>query len=282
MRLGIVGVGLMGGAVGLRAKKKRVAREVVGVFRRESTLRAALDAGAVDRGTLSLKEGVEGCELVVFATAPGSISELIGKAADSLAPDALVTDVASVKGRLVRECASALRGHALFVGSHPLVGSEKRGVRHAHEVDLKGAPVVVTPIEDTPREAVERARGFWEALGMRVVELDPDEHDRIIARTSHLPHLLAWTLLGSLEGADGKFCGPSFRDMTRVSRSSAEIWAEIISANKEAVLDALTNFGKRLASARSAVECAEKAVAEFIRRAQTHSLRGEDDGRHTD
>ena len=282
MRLGIVGVGLIGGAVGLRAKRKKVAREVVGIFRRESSLRAAVDAGAVDEATLSLEEGVQGCELVLFATGPESIPELVRRAAGSLSPGTLVTDAASVKGALVRECASALSGRALFVGSHPLAGSEKRGVRHAHEVALEGAPVVVTPLEDTPPEAVERASAFWEALGARVILLDPDEHDRSVARTSHLPHLLAWSLLSTLEGKDGALCGPSFRDATRVGRSDASLWAEILSGNREAVLDALERFGGNLASMKGAVERGGEAITELIERAQARSLKGEGDGRRPD
>ncbi len=282
MRLGIVGVGLMGGAVGLRAKKKGLAREIVGVFRRESSLRAALEAGAVDEGTLSIEEGVEGCELVVFATGPKSIPGLAQKAGASIARDALVTDVASVKGSLVRECTSVLRGRAPFVGSHPLAGSEKRGVRHAHEVELEGAPVVVTPLDETPAGAVRRTCEFWEALGMRVTVMDPDEHDRAIARTSHLPHLVSWALLTAAEGAREELRGRSFRDMTRVSRSDAALWAEILSENSNAVLGALKRFEEGLAAAGRAVERGEEAVVELIEQAQARALRGEKDERCAD
>jgi prephenate dehydrogenase len=173
-----------------------------------------------------------------------------------LAPGTLVTDVGSVKEPVVRGLSPLLKGRALFVGSHPMAGSEKAGLRHARADLFRGATCIVTPETeaDAPSEAVLRAREFWELLGGKVAILSPQEHDRMCAHISHMPHLLAAVLVNAVQSAAPEafsLAGPGFRDTTRVAAGLPEMWREILSANRPAVLEALQAFSTRLEEAQA-------------------------------
>lgn len=241
-KLAIIGVGLIGGSVGLAAKARGLFGEVRGTTRRSSTLEAALRVGAIDTACKTPEAAAEGADIVVVATSVSRIGEICLRCAAVAAPGAILTDVGSVKGAID----SAVRGRIgegrTFIGSHPLAGSEKRGVVNATADLLDGATCIITPSEDTDAAAVETLSRFWQALGMRVFAMAPDEHDAILASISHLPHLVAAALLASIPEAALPFGASGLKDTTRVAAGDAELWRDIIEANQEQVLEAIESF----------------------------------------
>jgi prephenate dehydrogenase len=262
-RLAILGVGLVGGAVGLAARRSGVAGKVVGYCRREEACRAALAAGAVEECCPDPLRAARGADLLVLAAGPDAVAALAGKVAPVLADRAVVTDVVSVKSRVVAACTEALARRARFVGSHPLAGSERRGAEHSAGVKLSGAVCVVTPTGSTDPEALAAVRGFWEALGLRVLELAPDEHDARLARTSHLPHLAAAALAASVRAGDEPFCASGWRDATRLAAGDPAMWREIALANREALAAELYRLARRL---QEAADCLTANDADGVRR----------------
>ncbi|HZT79201.1 MAG TPA: prephenate dehydrogenase/arogenate dehydrogenase family protein [Gemmataceae bacterium] len=258
--LTIVGVGLIGGSVGLAARRRGVARHVVGVGRQAASLEQARALGAIGEGCLDLAAAVRNAEIVVFCTPVDGIAEQVVTAAASCPPGALLTDAGSTKAALVREVEARLPAGARFVGSHPLAGSEKRGPQHADADLFQDRLTVLTPTPRTDPAAVERASSFWRALGSRVRLMSPEEHDRALAVTSHLPHLVASALAGMLPPELHELTATGFRDTTRIASGDPSIWTGIFRHNREAVLDALERFTDRLDEFRRALEAGDAAA----------------------
>jgi 3-phosphoshikimate 1-carboxyvinyltransferase len=261
-RVGIVGVGLIGGSLGLALRRAGLAREIVGVGRSRANLDVALARGIVDRAGDD-PALVAGCELVVLATPVASLAPTAAAIAPHLAPRAIVTDAGSVKESVVRDCTAALAGRGRFVGGHPIAGTEDSGAAAADAELFRGARCVLTPVADTDADALARVRALWQAAGMEVVEMPPAAHDRLLALTSHVPHLLAFALTRAAEAARAGgdtaldpflFAGPSFRDATRVAASSPETWRDILLANRPAL-------GRALAAVRAELDALERALA---------------------
>src|SRR5438067_3144090 len=194
--LTIVGVGLLGGSLGLAAKQRGLVRRVLGVGRHLDGLDYARQLGAIDEGFLALQDAVRSAEVVVFCTPVDQIARQALAAAEACPPGTLLTDVGSTKADIVRAVEGRLPDGVAFVGSHPLAGSEKRGPEHANPRLFERRLTVVTQTPRTDPVALERTRAFWEGLGSRVRVMSPEEHDRALALTSHLPHLLAAALAG--------------------------------------------------------------------------------------
>jgi len=251
--LTIVGVGLIGGSIGLAAKKRGVAMRVVGVGRDAGKLEQARQLGAIDEGSLELADAVGDADLVVFCTPVNRIADEVKEAALHCKPGAIFTDAGSTK----REIAVALGAEARFVGGHPLAGSEKKGVEHAHADLFVDRWTVLTPTEAMPNDTVHRVAAFWKALGARVQFLSPEEHDRALALTSHLPHLLAAALAGILPDDWRDLTASGFRDTTRVAGGDPEVWTPIFQHNQAAVLSALDQLEGRLDEFRHALSSAD-------------------------
>jgi prephenate dehydrogenase len=264
-QISIMGVGLLGGAVGLAARKAGIAGRVVGYCRRSEAARAAVEAGAVDECLTDLAKAAAGSDLVVLCTGPETVAEIAAGIVEDLPDGAIVTDVASVKSRVVAGCVEALGKKARFVGSHPLAGSEKRGVENAADFALDGAVCVVTPNRSTDSGALEAVKGFWTELGLEVVELSPEEHDARLARTSHLPHTAAAALCALIKPGDERFCAAGFRDATRVAAGDPGMWTEIAFSNREALAAELYKLAKRLQGAADLLTAADRdALREFL------------------
>lgn len=240
--LAIIGVGLIGGSIGLAAKARGLFREVRGTTRRKSTLEAALKLGAVDSGFSDASQAADGANLVVVATSVSQIPPLCLEAAAVAAEGACITDVGSVKARIVDSVESKMPSGRLFIGSHPLAGSEKTGVVNARADLLDGATCIITPSPNVPDEDADRLSAFWQALGMKVFRMCPSEHDSILADVSHLPHLVASALVESIEDVSLPFGASGLRDTTRVASGDAALWRDIIEANQDEVLKALERF----------------------------------------
>lgn len=257
-RVTIVGVGLIGGSLGMAMREKGLCRCVVGVGHRRASMDRALDAGAVDEATLDVAEGVRDADLVVLATAVGLITELAEKAAPHLKAGCVVSDVGSTKSEIVRRLEGVLPEGVHFVGAHPIAGSEKRGIDAARADLFEGAACVLTPTRVTDPDAARRLADLWSAVGAVVSALPPDEHDAILARTSHLPHLAAVTLIRMLRESDMSFVGTGLRDTTRVASGDADIWCDILLTNREAVLQAMTDCVDRMSELRRAIEAGDR------------------------
>lgn len=235
----IVGVGLIGGSLGLALKSRGLASRVVGVGHRRTSLEAAEACGAADETFLEPAEGVRGSDLVVLATPISLFRTLLEAAAPALAEGVTVIDVGSVKGAVVAQLEPLMPPGAALVPCHPIAGSERRGIHAAREDLFDGHVCVVTPSERTPPPALERAVGTWQALGMHVRTLSAEDHDRLLAQVSHLPHLAAAALVEAIsEEAEG-LTGPGWADTTRVASGDPALWRDILSSNALAVADAL-------------------------------------------
>jgi prephenate dehydrogenase len=255
----IIGVGLIGGSLGLALRRGNLARLVVGVGHRQASIDRALEMGAVDHGTLDPLEGVKGAELVVLGTAVRLIVEMGKKVAPHLSPGAIVTDVGSTKSEIVRRLEETLPAGVSFVGAHPIAGSEKRGVDSARPDLFEKSVCVLTPTADTDPKAMRRVAGLWTAVGARVLSLSCEEHDRVLARTSHLPHLVAAALVASLATPDTPFVGPGLRDTTRIAAGDVDVWCDVFLTNRDAVLQALAGFTAQVSELRRAVESGDRA-----------------------
>jgi prephenate dehydrogenase len=246
-RAAIIGVGLIGGSLGMAMRARRLAREIVGVARVPETIGIARARGAIDGGTTDPVDGVQDADLVVLATPPELVVPMARHVLPYLRAGAIVTDVASVKGEIVRGIESALEpgGGVAFVGGHPMAGNEGRGVSSASPNLFEGAGYIITRTPRTDAEAGERIVALAHAVGARPMVMDPDAHDRTVARVSHLPYLLAAALMAAAADETAA-AGPSFLGATRVAGSPVPMWAQICRLNRQEIVDALRAFRGRL------------------------------------
>lgn len=255
----IVGVGLIGGSLGLALRERNLARRVVGVGRRASSLTAALAVGAVDAATTDLAEGVAEASAVVVCTPVSRIAEDVVRAAAAAPPGTLITDAGSVKQSVVEGVAGLAQQQTpplpelRFVGSHPLAGSEKSGPQYATADLYVGRMVLITPEESTDPAVTAEATALWEAVGANVQTMSPAEHDLVLAATSHLPHALASVLAAGIPGPWWAYSAGGLRDTTRIAAGAPELWRQILLANREALLGRLQQFESDLADFRAAL-----------------------------
>jgi len=264
-RVAIVGVGLIGGSLGMALKNRRLAQTVVGVGRETGRLEIARDLGAIDDLTTDLAAGVYQADLVVLATPVPQILADLPRLASLLSPGAIVTDVGSTKEQIVRAGDDALPAGA-FVAGHPMAGSERSGVEAAHAELFIEATWALTPTAQTDENALARVRALAQAVGARTLVLDPNAHDRAVAVTSHLPHVLAYAL-AALAGEAAKstphlydLAAGSFASATRVAGSSPDLWQGIALSNRDALADALRAFRSDLDATLAALESGDASA----------------------
>jgi cyclohexadieny/prephenate dehydrogenase len=251
--LAIVGVGLIGGSVALAARRRGVAARIVGFDQRPAALDRALHDDLLDEGHEQLSRAVAEADLVLFCTPVDCIAAQAIEAAGHCRPGTLLTDVGSTKAAIVRAVHGRLPAGIEFVGSHPLAGSEKHGPAHAAANLLEDRLVLVTPAEDTSDKALSMIRAFWTSLGARVQTMSADEHDRALALTSHLPHLLSSALAGILPSEWYDLTATGFRDTTRLASGQPALWSAIFRANQGHLLAALDRLQQQLQHFRDAL-----------------------------
>lgn len=252
--LTIVGVGLIGGSIGLAARQRGLASHIVGAGRSQATLDRACALGAIDEGCLDYRVAVQRANLAVFCTPVDCILEQAINAAQACQAGTLLTDAGSTKAAIVAGVESRLPAGVDFVGSHPLAGSEKRGPDFAEADLFENRLTIITPTPRTSPAAVDRVAAFWQALGSRVRVMTPEEHDRALAATSHLPHLLAAALAGTLPSELHALTATGFRDTTRIAAGDPALWTAIFDQNRESLLQALSRVEGQLDRFRQALE----------------------------
>jgi prephenate dehydrogenase len=251
--LTIVGVGLIGGSIGLAAKRRGLAHTVRGLGWQQASLDQALAAGAIDEAHLDARTALDNADLIVVCTPVQRIAAQIVEFAALCKPGALITDAGSTKETIVAEVESKLPATLHFVGSHPLAGSEKRGPQFADAELFQGRLTVLTPTPRTDPQALVRIEALWAALGARTRIMTPAEHDRALAMTSHVPHLLAAALAGALPAELFGLTATGFRDTTRIAAGDPALWTAIFQHNRDAVLAALERVEARIAECRAAM-----------------------------
>ena len=252
-RVTIVGVGLMGGSLGLAIKKHGLAQEVVGVSQQQSTLVQAIKHHAIDEAQTDLEKAIRHSELVILATPVETIVKLLPIINPYIRRGCIVTDLGSTKLEIVEAAEKSLSQAPFFIGSHPLIGSEKQGVDNARAELFENAQCLLTPTEKTHPMVKEKMKFFWTKLGAQVTFLSPQEHDAILAYTSHLPHLLAYSLMEIVPAQHLPLAAQGFKDTTRIAASSPKIWNDICFANSKNILKALDEMVKNLAVLRKAI-----------------------------
>jgi prephenate dehydrogenase len=248
-RVTILGVGLIGASFALAVKKNELCSEVVGYGRREENLVRAKEKGIIDFFEIDPSEACKDSDLILFATPVGSFIELAKTILASLKKGAVVMDVGSVKGRLVSDMEALMPEGVFFVGVHPITGSERSGIDSAAGDLFKGAQCIITPTEHTDKNALENVKALWNVFGSFIKIIDPDEHDRIYAAVSHLPHLIAYEIVNTIADMDSSylaFSGKGFKDTTRIASSSPELWRDICLLNKDNLLESIEIFKNNL------------------------------------
>jgi prephenate dehydrogenase len=261
--LAIVGVGLIGGSVALAARRRGVAARIIGIDRQVDALARAARDDAIDEGHSQLVRAA-GADLIVFCTPVDDIASQVIEVAQRCPAGTLLTDTGSTKAAIMRDVRGRLPDGVEFVGSHPLAGSEKHGPAHASAHLLEGRRVLVTPDADTTDNALTRIRDFWTALGARVQVMDADEHDRALALTSHLPHLLSSALASLLLPEWYDLTATGFRDTTRLAAGQPALWSAIFRANRDHILAALDRLDSQLRQFRETLLQDDRAALEAL------------------
>ncbi|HEC18888.1 MAG TPA: prephenate dehydrogenase/arogenate dehydrogenase family protein [Gammaproteobacteria bacterium] len=258
-QLTIIGVGLIGGSLARALKRAGAVGEVVGAGRDAEHLQRALALGVIDRAEANLAAAVQGADVVVVATPVGAAEDVFRAIAPALPTDALLTDVGSTKDSVVAAARAAFGELPKnFVPGHPIAGTEKSGVEASFAELFDGRRVILTPTENSDPAAVAGVREMWQQAGAEVVETSVAHHDEVLAATSHLPHLLAFSLVDTLAKLDDKqeifeYAAGGFRDFTRIASSDPQMWHDICVHNEPALLKMLERFEADLDKLRQAI-----------------------------
>jgi cyclohexadieny/prephenate dehydrogenase len=259
-RVALIGFGLIGGSIARAARRHGLAGEIVATARSEQSRARVAELGLVDRVVESNVEAVRDADLVILCIPVGACGPVAQEIAAHLKPGAIVSDVGSVKGAIVRDMAPHLPKSIHFVPAHPVAGTENSGPDSGFAELFINRWCILTPPDRTDAAAVDRLRAFWAAMGAKVEIMTPDHHDLVLAITSHLPHLIAYTIVGTAdelaqvtESEVIKFSAGGFRDFTRIAASDPTMWRDIFLSNKEAVLEMLGTFTEDLSKLTRAI-----------------------------
>ena len=267
-KLVVIGVGLIGGSLACALRKAGQVGEVVGVGRGLANLEQAVALGVIDSYSQDAAQAVVDADMVVIGATLGSTAAILADIAPVLKATSIVTDVGSTKASVVAAARAAL-GPAIsrFVPGHPIAGTEHSGAQSAFAELYVGHRVILTPIAETDNEALARVHAMWECAGARVTHMAVEDHDRVLAATSHLPHMLAFTLVDMLAAANDAddifaFAAGGFRDFTRIASSNPEMWRDIALANRDALLEICGAYSARLERLMQALREGDGAMLE--------------------
>ena len=258
-RMAVIGVGLIGGSLARVLRQKGAVSEVVGIGRGEANLKRGVELGVLDSYSLDPCEGVRGADLVFIATPVCSIPAVVAQIAPFLSPGCIVTDGGSVKEFVVAACEPLMPAGTFFVGGHPIAGTEHSGVEASFATLYQGKRCIVTPTANTDAAALEKVVELWKLAGSTVPLMSPEQHDRMVAAISHLPHMVAYSLVNAVDGYDRfggellSFSAGGFRDFTRIASSDPVMWRDIALTNREAILETMDFFSGYLEKLRDLV-----------------------------
>lgn len=262
-RLCIIGVGLIGGSLARALRRRADCPEIVGASRNAAHLQKAQELGVIDRYETDLGKAVADADLVMVCVPLGAMEKVFAQIKDHLAPDAVLTDAGSAKACVVEAARRAFgRVPSRLVPGHPIAGTEQSGVEASFSELYEGRRVILTPLAETAAAATARVREVWEAAGATVSEMSVEHHDTVLAATSHLPHVLAFTLVDSLARLGDHdeifaYAAGGFRDFTRIASSDPVMWRDICLANGEAIVAMLERFGADLESVKDAIRAGD-------------------------
>jgi cyclohexadieny/prephenate dehydrogenase len=259
-RVALIGFGLIGGSIARASRLQGLAGEIVTTARSAKTRARVAELGIVDRVVESNAQAVEDADLVILCIPVGACGAVAAEIAPHLKAGAIVSDVGSVKGAVVRDMAPHLPAGVHFIPAHPVAGTEHSGPDSGFAELFIDRWCILTPPEGSDAAAVERLRAFWAGLGAKVEIMTPDHHDMVLAITSHLPHLIAYTIVGTADELEGvtesevlKFSAGGFRDFTRIAASDPTMWRDVFLSNKDAVLEMLGTFNEDLSKLTRAI-----------------------------
>lgn len=269
-KLVVCGVGLIGGSFAMALRRAGMVRRVVGIGRSQASLARAVELGVIDEACSDWAVALDGADFVLLAPPVGQMDAVMAAMAPHLAPGTVVTDAGSTKRDVIEATYRHLSAHLAYtVPGHPIAGAERSGVEAAFASLYKGRRVVVTPLPENEPAAILRVREAWEACGALIHEMPPQEHDRVFAAVSHLPHLLAFGLVHDLAGRPNaeqlfSFAAGGFRDFTRIAASHPEMWRDICIANRQALLAELDQYLAELAQLRALLLSGDAARLEQL------------------
>jgi cyclohexadieny/prephenate dehydrogenase len=259
-KVALIGFGLIGGSIARGARAQGLAGEIVTTARSPKTRARVQELGVVDRVVETNAEAVADADLVILCIPVGACGPVAEEIAGHLKPGAVISDVGSVKGAVVRDMAPFLPAGVHFVPAHPVAGTEHSGPDSGFAELFIDRWCILTPPEGADPEAVEKLRAFWAGLGAKVEIMTPEHHDMVLAITSHLPHLIAYTIVGTADELEGvtqsevlKFSAGGFRDFTRIAASDPTMWRDVFLTNKDAVLEMLGTFNEDLSKLTRAI-----------------------------
>jgi cyclohexadieny/prephenate dehydrogenase len=259
-RLALIGVGLIGSSIARAARAQGVVRSIVATARSAATRRRVAELGIADQVVETSADAVEGADLVILCIPVGACGAVAAEIAARLAPGATVSDVGSVKGAVVRDMSPHIPAGVHFVPAHPVAGTEHSGPDAGFAELFVNRWCILTPPPGADAAAVERLAAFWRLIGANVETMSPEHHDLVLGITSHLPHLIAYTIVGTAEELGQvtrsevlQFSAGGFRDFTRIAASDPTMWRDVFLANKEAVLEMLGRFNEDLATLTRAI-----------------------------
>lgn len=275
-RLAIIGVGLIGGSLALALKETGAVGEVVGCGRGKPNLEKALELGVIDRYTRNPVEAAEDADLVFLATPVKTLAEVTKELLPGLKPGAIITDGGSVKGEVANAIESLLPEGIHFVPGHPIAGTEKSGAEAAFPTLYRGKRCILTPTEQTDAAALQLVERMWKLAGSEVVQMSLEKHDKVLAAISHLPHMVAYSLVNAVGSYDHyeenilEYSAGGFRDFTRIASSDPTMWRDIAETNREALLEMMGQFEAFFAELKEDVAqgSGEKLFEFFLRSKQ--------------
>lgn len=263
-RIALIGIGLIGSSIARDIKELGLAREVVISTRSEETLKRAEELKLGTSYTTSAAKAVEGADLVIVSVPVGASETVAQQIAPHLKPGCIVTDVGSTKASVIAQMAPHMPDHVHFIPGHPLAGTEKSGPDAGFPGLFRDRWCIFTPLQGTDQTALAALRTFWEKLGSRIDEMDPEHHDKVLAIVSHLPHIIAYNIVGTADDLGTvteseviKYSASGFRDFTRLAASDPTMWRDVCLHNKDAILEMLARFSEDLAYLQRAIRWGE-------------------------
>jgi prephenate dehydrogenase len=269
----IIGLGLIGGSLAWGLKKSERVGEVFGVDVDEKAIDYAIREGIIDRGSKEIEKGIKHSEIVVIAAHVGLIPKLVKSVASFASGGTIITDVGSIKEKIVKDIEGFLPSHLYFVGGHPIAGTERSGVWASDFRLFRGKRCILTPTSKTHPEALSRVKELWKTVEARVSMMDAETHDRVFGFVSHLPHVVAYALINAVASVKEPdsifdFAGGGLRDYTRIGASSPDMWSDIFLGNKENTLEAIQEFKRVLEKIEGLIKTEDpKGLKEELKKA---------------